>query len=201
MTVSRFTTYALVAALATPAIAIAQDATAKKPIELGIDAAIARDSEDNSHRTSLVLPISRFRVGFFLTDAVSLEPSVAFSYVKVTSDIPGSDNDFSSSGFNYDLDVGLLYHFRTDRTKAQPYVRPFVGIRGFSSDSDSESPVEFEDSGSQVSFGAGLGFKIPLANRIGTRIELGYARASENEPTFPEANRVYLSFGLSFLTR
>ena len=30
---------------------------------------------------------------------------------------------------NYDLDVGLLYHFRTDRTKAQPYLRPFVVAR------------------------------------------------------------------------
>ena len=98
----------------------------------------------------------------------------------------------------YDLDVGLLYHFRVDRKKAQPYVRPFVGIRGFNSDSDSES---FDDSGNQVSFGAGLGYKVPLADRFGTRIEVGYAHSSENEPSFPESTRLYLSFGLSFLTR
>jgi hypothetical protein len=200
MIISRTTIAALAAAFALPALALAQDTAQKKPIELGIDAAIARESEDGRKVTSLVLPISRFRVGFFLTDAVSLEPSVSFSYYHISRDIDIPGFDGTSSGFNYDLDVGLLYHFRTDRTKAQPYVRPFLGLRGFSADNESPNS-DFPDSGTQVSFGAGLGYKIPLANRVGTRLEVGYSHAGENEPVFSKSNRIFLSIGLSFLTR
>lgn len=200
MIMSRTTIASLAVAMTLPAAAVAQDAAPKKPIELGIDAAIARETQGSQKITSLVLPVSRLRVGFFLTDAVSLEPAIALSYFHVSNDSDISGFDRSSSGFNYDLDVGLLYHFRTDRTKAQPYVRPFLGLRGFSTSNDAPNN-DFPDSGTQVSFGAGLGYKIPLASRVGTRLEVAYSHAGENEPVFSKTNRIFLSLGLSYLTR
>jgi hypothetical protein len=43
--------------------------------------------------------------------------------------------------------------------------------------------------------------KIPIADRIGTRVEAGYSHRLENEPEFPSRNQIFLGFGLSFFTR
>ena len=74
MTFTRCTLFVVLAGFAIPAVVGAQDASPRKPIELGVDAALVRDKNDLQTSTSLTLPVNRFRVGFFVTDAISLEP-------------------------------------------------------------------------------------------------------------------------------
>ena len=104
--------------------------------------------------TFLSVPVSRFRVGFFASNAVSIEPSVSFGTGRQTLKNTLTQGDVTTSGTSYDLDVGLLYHFRSDRAKSQPYIRPFVGIRGFKNSSDDD---RIDGSGSQTSYGGGIG--------------------------------------------
>lgn len=198
MTFTRFTMFALIAGLALPRAVIAQDG--QRPIELGIDAAVVRQSADNRTNTSFQLPVGRFRVGFPISDAISLEPSIALSYGRSTFENPATGEDITSSGTAYELDFGLLYHFRTDRTRAQPYVRPFLGIHGFSSEADGG----FESSSNQFALGAALGFKIPASSRLGTRLEIGFSHETEDDSDdggAPSTNSIFFAVGLSFFTR
>ena len=173
----------------------AQRTGAKRPIELGVDASLAYESGDRVKATTLSVPVTRFRAGFFLSDAVSFEPSMALHYTHVTVENPVTGNETSSSGTDYDFDFGLLFHFSTDRTQSQTFVRPFVGLRGFSGESDFGN-----SSGSQGSFGLALGVKKPLVSRLAGRFELGFAHATDDND-LPSSNRVFLAFGLSFFTR
>jgi hypothetical protein len=198
MTFTRFKTFALIAGLAAPTLVGAQDA--QRPIELGIDAAVVRQSGDNRTTTFFQLPVGRFRVGFHMSDAISLEPSIALSYGRTTFENPATGQDITSSGTAYELDFGLLYHIRTDRSKAQPYVRPFVGIHG----SNSESDGGFDASTNQFALGAALGFKVPATNRLGTRFEIGFSHETEDDSDdggAPSSNSIFFAIGLSFFTR
>ena len=184
--------------LALPTTLVAQ--SVQRPIELGIDAALVRESTDNLTGTSFQLPISRFRVGFHLSDAISVEPSISFIYGRSTFENPVTGEENTSSGTGYELDLGMLYHFRTDRTKAQPYVRPFFGLHGSSNNNDSG----FDSSVNKLAFGGGVGFKFPASNRLGTRLELGFAHETEDDSENgggPSRDSFYLAFGLSFFTR
>ena len=198
MIVARLTNVALTAAvIVIPQLLGAQGAGPRRPIELGVDAALAYESSDPVDGVSFNVPVPRLRVGFFLSDAVSLEPSLSFNYSRATFNNPitGEDNTFSSTG--YEFDFGLLYHFSTDRTQKQVYIRPLIGLNGFSSSDDDDN----DNSASQVVFGAGLGVKLPATNRLATRLEAGFTHRSEDEPRLPSSNRIYASVGLSFFTR
>ena len=192
----RYAVFTCVAAIGTAAsapAAYAQD-TAPRPIELGIDAAIRYRTADDANLTSLEIPIPSFRVGFLLSDQLSLEPfgRIGWQRVSIEDPLPGQDD--SDSFTTYDLGIGALFHFAPDRTRTQPYLRPFVGISGFSGGGGDD------DSASQLSFGAGIGLKMPVADRLGWRIEATYTRLGEDEP-FEGGNIFGLLFGLSFFTR
>ena len=192
----RSVTLALAAGLAVAAsTSVAQAQRGQpRPIELGIDAALAYEDRENSSLTSFSVPVPRLRVGFFVGDAVSLEPFFSLQYNRVEID----ELDESFSATQYDLGLGILFHFATDRTRSQPYVRPFVGISGISADDGGEDD---DDSASQPVVGAGFGLKLPSSSRLGTRLEVGFARRFEDEPAFQSSNQLFLSFGLSFFTR
>ncbi len=162
------------------------------PIELGVDAAVVRD--DATDVTTLSIPLRRLRAGFFLSPLLSLEPTLAYERA--------SDDDGSASGFAGDL--GLVAHLTGQpvgraRT-AGLFVRPFVGVTRFSFSSDEDEFDDFDESATQASVGVGLGFKLPVADRLAWRLEGTYARALETDD-FPAANRVGLNVGLSFHTR
>ena len=159
--------------------AMAQDA---RLMEFGIDGGVAYDTE--SEITTIALPVGTFRVGFEVSPRFALEP--AFSLNRVSGD--------GGSITTYDLALGMPWHFREMRSG--PYVRPFVGITGFSTSNGSSA------SGSQFQAGLGIGTKLPVADsRFAWRFEGFFARGFESEPEFAASNRFGVSVGLSFFTR
>ena len=176
-------------ALAT-ALAIASPAAAQRATELGIDAGAFFGLGDQSS-VDINLPASRFRVGFFQPGSrLSIEPAAGLGFNKTE----GQDGVFT-----YDLELGVLYHFRpilvttTDPGQVTtrvttPYLRPFVGLTGFSAGDDA--------SDSEVSIGAGLGTKNPWRNNLAFRVEANLGYGFDNE-----ALRLGALVGLSFFPR
>jgi hypothetical protein len=157
--------------------------------ELGIDAAAVFGLGSQSS-IDVNLPGSRFRIGFFSEGShVSIEPAFGFGYNKVE----GVDGVF-----RYDLELGLLYHFapitmstattrRITTRVTTPYLRPFVGVTGFSGGGDSDS---------EVTAGAGLGIKIPWRTDLAWRLEANLGYGFDNK-----AGRIGALAGLSYFPR
>jgi hypothetical protein len=171
-----FTTLAALALSATSAAA-----QAPRPLELGIDAGVTVGLGDNSI-TQIDIPVSAFRVGFPISPRTSLEPKLR---INITT---GEGDTFTS----YRGELGLLYHLGSSRypgayQRAGVYVRPFLGIVGFS-DGHSDSAGLL---------GAGIGLKMPLVSRLSSRFEANFAHQFGNG----DANEIGLLAGLSFFTR
>ena len=177
----------LPAAIAAAALlAASQPAHAQRTLEFGVDAGAVFGLGDESS-VAITLPGSRARVGFFQPGSQwSLEPAIGLSYAKVE----GGDGNL-----NYDLELGALYHLRPitltsgseviARARA-PYIRPFVGIIGFTGG----------DGDNEVSIGAGVGVKRPWMSTLSTRMEANIGYGLDNE-----ALRVGVLVGLSFFSR
>ena len=175
--------------LATVPVA-AQRVSVGRAAELGIDAGAVFGLGDQSS-ISINVPGSRFRIGFFTPGSrISFEPAAGFRYNKV------EDTD---GVFQYDLELGVLYHFRpitistadegrvTSRVTS-PYVRPFVGITGYTAGDD--------DNENELSAGAGLGIKIPWRTDLAWRLEANLGYGFDNE-----AGRIGALVGLSYFPR
>jgi hypothetical protein len=153
----------------------------QQPVELGIDGGLAISFNGNTS-TAFRLPFQSLRAGFFPSDAVSLEPAVAVNYLK----IEGIDAIYTLG-----LELGGLFHFVSDRSRSQPYFRPFAGIQLFASGGESAS---------QFHAGGGFGVKLPVANQLAVRLEAGFQHAFENDD-FSGGNSITGAVGLSFFTR
>jgi hypothetical protein len=129
-----------------------------RPMEFGIDGGISFGMDDPSV-TTVSLPVQALRVGFFMNDKVSVEPRFNF-------------NSVSGGGVSlrtYSLELGALYHFGGYTKGSGLYARPFAGIAGVGGDLGS---------GSDGFMGAGVGVKLPFANRrLATRLEANYGHA------------------------
>ena len=155
-------------------------------MELGIDAG-ATFGLGSQSSIDFSLPGSRFRLGFFQPGSrISIEPAAGLGYHKVE----GVDGVFQ-----YDLQLGALYHFApmtissggaggTTTPVTSPYVRPFVGLTGFSGGGNSNN---------EFSIGAGLGVKVPWRTELAWRLEanLGYGFSNK-------ASRLGALAGLSY---
>lgn len=159
----------------------AQTTQSANPVELGIDAVIASTVGSSPNVTQVSIPDAEFRVGFFVSNDLSIEPRVG------VSSISGGGSTFTS----YNGELGLLYHFVSgERPGTGVYVRPFAGFAGTSGGGND----------TQAHIGVGLGTKIPFADRLATRLELNYGHAfSTGNGT--GGNLIGASVGLSFFTR
>lgn len=175
----------LLAAIGMPLVQSGAQSSAK-PIEIGIDAALQRQSFEYENAdgsiTSFRLPASQVRVGFFVNDKFSIEPVLGLQYFK------GEDSDAYTQ---YALGLGVLYHFTADAAKPRAYVRPLIGFVGANGGGDSESAT---------AFGIGLGAKLPIVDRLAFRAEVNYAKQSKTDSD-PAISTIGLTFGLSFFTR
>ena len=166
-------------------MAAASPAAAQRRVELGVDAGAGFGLGDQSS-VGITVPGSRFRVGFFeFGKRFSIEPALGFSYDKVEG---------SAGVFTYNLELGTLFHFRpimvsTDGgpVVSSPYLRPFVGVTGFSGGDTDDN---------EVSLGAGFGVKVPWGRNLAYRLEgtLGYGLDNE-------ALRIGALVGISFFPR
>ncbi|HEX6598630.1 MAG TPA: outer membrane beta-barrel protein [Gemmatimonadaceae bacterium] len=153
-------------------------ASANPSPEIGVDAGVIFTLDDPK-TTELQVPIPSVRMGFYLTPAVSLEPSLSLNHHSETG----------LSFTTYGVGLGMLYHFSTSRMANQLYVRPFIGLDGISGDLGSHSAF---------TFGGGFGVKVPVASRFASRFEANLAHSSSNGAS---QNAIGLLAGLSVYTR
>jgi hypothetical protein len=173
----------LVAAL----VVSVRPASAQKGVtELGFDMAIAYETESEVFSVTLPLggslaaltgPQGGFRAGFFLGDMVSLEPSLNFQLL--------SGNDETEIAVGSSLRV--LYHFSADATHSRIFLA--AGPTFTLVDFGNESSTQFGLNGE-------LGVKLPIADRIGARLGVGYTRGFESDE-FNTRNIIYGTAGLS----
>lgn len=164
----------------------AAGAQTSRGVELGIDAGVTIGLGDNS-RTEINLPAQSFRVGFAMTERISLEPKIRLNI------FTGGGATISS----YRAELGALYHLspRADRMRSGVYVRPFAGLAGFNADNDGNDDNNASDTDGLL--GLGVGLKVALLNRLSSRFEANFAgRFGDNS-----SSEIGLLAGLSFFTR
>lgn len=147
-----------------------------KAFELGVDGMIAYRATTPSS-TTVTLPVGRMRVGYFLAPNFSFEPSLSYN----SSDGNGSHSSRTTIG------VSIVPQFAT-MGSAKVYARPFVDYDFLTSTVDNRRVTSH---GSSV--GAGIGVRVPLANRLMWRLEAAYANS--------QAQSQFMGLvGLSFFT-
>ena len=174
---------ALLLSAALPVAASAQE----RPIELGVDALsldvnFFSSNGETTTLTTVSVPVTTFRAGFFVSDQVSVEPRISFDYLKV------EDVDAVTV---VTLSLGALYHFTPERQRSQVYLRPVGSI--FFADVGDQSV-------SQAFLGLGLGVKLPMLGQLAARLELEYTHGFDNDD-FANVNSLAAVFGFSFFTR
>jgi hypothetical protein len=150
-----------------------------RPIELGIDGGITFGLDDPKV-TVVSLPAQDFRVGFFMSDFLELEPRFGLTSIQSQG----------QSATTYNFEFGVLYMPSGDRVGKGFYFRPFLGVSGASVSGGGSNNSGFA--------GIGAGLKIPFENRrLATRLEANFAHGFDNGGS----NQIGLLFGLSFYTR
>jgi hypothetical protein len=158
-----------------------QAQSAARPVEMGIDMGIAFTLDDPK-TTSIALPSSSLRAGFFLNERVSIEPALGLQHVSVSG---------GGSATQFDLAAGALFHLSPDRARSQMYLRPFLGFTSLSGGGESAS---------QAALGFGFGTKLPLRSHLAARFEGRLAHGFETSK-LPGQTALGLGAGLSFFTR
>jgi hypothetical protein len=155
------------------------------PVELGFDAGLGRQLSGGVNKvTAFQAPIQQIRAGFFLSPAVSIEPTFSLTTGSVSGPGGGSFTD-------YGIGAGMLWHLSQSRSANQMYVRPFLGFSGTSASGAAST--------SALSFGGGFGVKMPMANRFATRLEANLSQTQAHNG-IPTQSALGLLFGLSVYT-
>lgn len=150
------------------------------PAELGLDAGVSIGF-DAPRVTIVSLPVPAVRLGFYMSDRVSIEPKAGFQSV----------HDDAGTLSQYSAEIGLLYHFENMPVGRGVYARPFAGLIGTSGGGSSDT---------QTFFGGGLGLKQPFANRFASRLEVNYSHMTAPRGG-SAANSLGVLFGISVFSR
>lgn len=158
-----------------------------RPIEFGIDAGLTysmlqdMDGVEFDDELSFDVPFSTFRVGFFVSDNISIEPQVQFNFFD-----PGGDSD---SQMQLGLLAAVLYHFQPDMTQTQFFVRAGGAFLMYDYGGDVDDTL--------FGFGGGLGVKVPVADNFMFRAGGDVVYMLEGDIT-PGMINIIGSLGLSF---
>ena len=171
----------LLASAVQPTTALSQE----RKIELGADAQFIHRNQsfesggfkETDSRSEIHLPTG-LRAGFFLSPRASIEVSLGLDWVD-----PSNGPSFSL----ITLGVGPMIHFTPDVTRAQGYVRPFLGVNYVNGPGDDDS---------QLFFGGALGLKVPMTRHAAMRYEILLQHAEQNSP-FPRETRFGIAAGFS----
>jgi hypothetical protein len=151
-------------------------------IDLGIEFDINDVGDETVTTTGISIPLTYLRVAFYASDQVWIEPQMTLLFL--------STEGSSSTALN--LVGGIGIDFLTDATRPRPYIRPFGGL--FYVDSGDG------DSATQVSLGSGIGVKVPMVERLASRLEGGVSYSFENDD-FASGFDIHVTFGFSFFTK
>src|SRR2546430_6158143 len=108
-------------ALAAPAADAQRARGSSDPVELGIDGGVTFGLDD-PNVTVVALPAQDFRLGYFVSDKLELEPRFNVNSVH------GGGISVTTYGFEF----GLLLMPSGDRVGDGIYLRPFLGVVGIS---------------------------------------------------------------------
>lgn len=162
-------------------------ANAQRPVEMGIDAMFAIHSFGGERLLEVsgpmggmlaLGPLQAFRVGFFMNDRVSLEPSVGLN-------ILAEENSDALTRFGFSANV--LYHFGSVPSRGT-----FAGIGGNS------MLIKSGDAASQFGVHALIGQNLALASRVNLRLAAGASHAFENDD-FDSRQTYFVTLGVSYL--
>jgi hypothetical protein len=152
------------------------EATTPTALELGVDATLDVGLGSDSF-TDVNIPSGTLRVGFPMSPRISIEPKGRLSIASANS----------HTVTTYRVEVGALYHFdEAAMQRSGVYVRPTIGVSGFSGDNSENT----------VFGGIGLGLKKPILGQLGARYEAAFLHNFNNG----SANELELSAGLSWFT-
>ena len=87
-----------------------QLAAQSRPIELGTDLGVSFDFGGGSTLTTVSIPTSTLRVGFWMSDRVSVEPNAGLTWLHLSGE----------SLTTIDAALALLYHFNADASRPRP---------------------------------------------------------------------------------
>jgi hypothetical protein len=156
-------------------------------LEIGVDAALTHTSVDvpgpGGSTTEFVFPVQAVRLGFALSPTVWLEPELGLRTVS-------GDGSFTTLTFDIGLPISLSGPVAPSAT--QYFVRPLLGFRHFSATG--------VDGQTQTAFGAGIGMRVPIVDRLAGRFEARYVRGLHSGD-IPATDEFSLLAGLSFFTR
>jgi hypothetical protein len=170
---NRFAGLGFLALVLTASAAGAQRGTSR-PIEFGVDGGITIGFDDPN--TTVVSIPQAVRVGFFMTDRVSLEPRLNFN----------SFSQGDASLRTYAAELGVLFHPGGYRSGSPIYIRPFIGVEGRGGSGPDDSDVYL---------GAGVGVKLPFWDRrFAARLEANLAQVFDEGDN---DTRLGLLFGIS----
>ncbi|MBA2564425.1 MAG: porin family protein [Gemmatimonadetes bacterium] len=168
--------------------------------DLDQDAGDPGTSIEFGDRTSIGIPIQRFRVGYHASEVISIEPSIGLDYEKIEDPTDGSD-DADLSATNLDLGLGILIHLRRDPDNPVAYglLRASYLLTDINLGDDAAAGTD--DSFAQFGAAAGIGVKLPIADRLDVRLEGSYERRFENaDDGLPSSNNYQLKTGFSWYT-
>jgi hypothetical protein len=148
--------------------------------ELGTDMSVALGIDDPK-TFSIDIPTGLVRAGYFVTPALSLEPSLVFSST-------ATENQTAQSFWM--LQLGGVYHLSTDRRQQQIFIHPSIGFTGGSG------------GGPNFTFlNAFVGIKEPImGGRLALRCEAGLSHRLKEGPV-DGATSIVATLGWSVYTR
>jgi hypothetical protein len=167
-------------------------------VELGIDSEMAyhilKGSGNDVFQISLPLSSgdlprahNAFRVGFFASDRVSIEPSLSFGYLNP-----------ERTGYRWNLGLAtvLQYHLVADPSRLRPYLGLGANVSVFH---------EYPGAGtgmtsSQFGVSGEFGLKIPLQDRLGLRLAGGVGQFFRSK-TFVNRTSLFGTLGISYFTK
>jgi len=170
------------AAIGLPSQLDAQSGSVEIGFDTGLSLTMPSDTDflDYDNVTSINVPQQSIRVGFFVSDQLSVEPAVGFSWLDAGGE---SLTQLALAG-------RVLYHFSPDPTRPRFYLGGGAGFTLIDVADDQET---------QFGVGGGLGVKLPIADRMAIRLEGSFSRYFETDQ-LPATSVIGVVVGFSFFT-
>lgn len=165
----------------------AKPLTGQVSMEFGVDAAYERVSVSGSAGGTLSLfavPMQSVRVGFYVQDAVSLEPRLGIT--RVSADGGSSETQLRASL------AGLYFLGEAGQGDSRVFLSVVSGL-----DYGKIAVGEADASTVQLRVGTGAGILLPIQDRLFLRTSLEYHRSFESRKALA-ANHLVIAVGFSF---